>query len=186
MNLSRPVLLAVALPFAALTAYALNEVGLIGIFTAHMNPGGAQVFTDLVIALCLLMVWMVGDARSRGITVWPYVVATLTLGSFGPLAAFDATGKLLTHAPSTYKIPVASDVPCDLRVALFDNANREDTIYRSKAVGEPPLMLGISVYCAILDALQGLAPHRPVALDAPATPERILMAAHALRAASAS
>ncbi|MEY3551666.1 MAG: xanthine dehydrogenase molybdopterin binding subunit, partial [Pseudomonadota bacterium] len=99
---------------------------------------------------------------------------------------FDAKGKLLTHAPSTYKIPVASDVPCDLRVALFDNANREDTIYRSKAVGEPPLMLAISVYCAILDALQGLAPHRPVALDAPATPERILMAAHALRAASAS
>lgn len=99
---------------------------------------------------------------------------------------FDAKGKLLTHAPSTYKIPVASDVPCDLRVALFDNANREDTIYRSKAVGEPPLMLAISVYCAILDALHGLAPHRPVALDAPATPERILMAAQALRAASAS
>ncbi|MCX7060820.1 MAG: DUF2834 domain-containing protein [Gammaproteobacteria bacterium] len=93
MNLSRPVLLAVALPFAALTAYALNEVGLIGIFTAHMNPGGAQVFTDLVIALCLLMVWMVGDARSRGITVWPYIVATLALGSFGPLAYLLMRGK---------------------------------------------------------------------------------------------
>ena len=86
MNLPRPVLLAIALPFAALTTYALGEVGLIGIFTAHMNPGGAQVFVDLVIALTLLMVWMVGDARSRGVTVWPYIVATLALGSFGPIA----------------------------------------------------------------------------------------------------
>jgi xanthine dehydrogenase large subunit len=95
----------------------------------------------------------------------------------------DAQGRLLTHAPSTYKIPVASDVPADFRVALFDNANREQTIYRSKAVGEPPLMLGISVFCAIADALRGLAPGTPVALDAPATPERVLFAAEALRAA---
>ncbi|MDB5510242.1 MAG: xdhB [Hyphomicrobiales bacterium] len=94
---------------------------------------------------------------------------------------FDAKGRLRTHAPSTYKIPVASDVPDDFRVALFDNANREDTIYRSKAVGEPPLMLGISVFSAIVDALHGLAPGRQVPLDAPATPERILFAAEALR-----
>ncbi|MBA4285269.1 MAG: hypothetical protein C0434_07020 [Xanthomonadaceae bacterium] len=86
MTLPRPVLFAILLPFAVLTAYALNQVGLVGIFTAHMNPGGAQVFVDLVIALTLLMVWMVGDARSRGVTVWPYIVATLALGSFGPLA----------------------------------------------------------------------------------------------------
>jgi xanthine dehydrogenase large subunit len=99
---------------------------------------------------------------------------------------FDDKGKLLTHAPSTYKIPVASDVPQDLRIALFDNVNRQDTIYRSKAVGEPPVMLGISVYCAILDALHGLAPQVPVPLDAPATPERILMAAEALRARRSS
>lgn len=101
MNLPRPVLLAITLPFAALTAYALGEVGLIGIFTAHMNPGGAQVFVDLVIALCLLMVWMVGDARSRGITVWPYIVATLALGSFGPLAYLLMRGSAPQSALST-------------------------------------------------------------------------------------
>src|SRR4029077_7149503 len=56
---------------------------------------------------------------------------------------YDEKGRLLTHAPSTYKIPVASDVPADFRVALFEGSNREDTVYRSKAVGEPPLMLAI-------------------------------------------
>ena len=60
--------------------------------------------------------------------------------------------------PSTYKIPSASDVPADFRVALYDGANREDTIYRSKAVGEPPLMLAISVFAAIADAIHGLGP----------------------------
>jgi xanthine dehydrogenase large subunit len=93
---------------------------------------------------------------------------------------FDAEGRLLTHAPSTYKIPCASDVPTDLRVALFDNANREETIYRSKAVGEPPLMLAISVFAAIADALHSLAPGKPVPLDAPATPESIVRAVQQL------
>jgi xanthine dehydrogenase large subunit len=87
---------------------------------------------------------------------------------------FDAEGRLTTHAPSTYKIPCASDVPADLRIALFDGANREETIYRSKAVGEPPLMLAISVFAAIADALHSLAPGKSVPLDAPATPESIL------------
>ena len=94
---------------------------------------------------------------------------------------FDADGRLLTHAPSTYKIPVASDVPADFRVALYPNGNREETIYRSKAVGEPPLMLAISVFCAIADAIHALAPDRPVPLDAPATPEAILRACEAVR-----
>jgi xanthine dehydrogenase large subunit len=89
---------------------------------------------------------------------------------------FEGSGRLLTHAPSTYKIPCASDVPADFRVALFDSANREHTIYRSKAVGEPPLMLAISVFAAIADAIHSLAPGRPVPLDAPATPEAILRA----------
>ncbi len=89
---------------------------------------------------------------------------------------FDDDGRLLTHAPSTYKIPCASDVPPDFRVALFDGANQESTIYRSKAVGEPPLMLAISVLCAVADAIHSLAPGRPVPLDAPATPEAILRA----------
>ncbi|ALA18326.1 MULTISPECIES: xanthine dehydrogenase molybdopterin binding subunit [unclassified Chelatococcus] len=89
---------------------------------------------------------------------------------------FDGKGRLATHAPSTYKIPVASDVPADFRVTLFPSANRQATIYRSKAVGEPPLMLANSVFCAISDAVRaargdGLAP-----LDAPATPEAVLRA----------
>jgi xanthine dehydrogenase large subunit len=89
---------------------------------------------------------------------------------------YDEEGRLLTHAPSTYKIPVAGDVPADFRVALFDNGNREETIYRSKAVGEPPLMLAISVFAAVADAIHSLRPGQPVALDAPATPEAILKA----------
>jgi xanthine dehydrogenase large subunit len=93
---------------------------------------------------------------------------------------FDDRGRLLTHAPSTYKIPCASDVPEDFRIALFDGANAEDTIYRSKAVGEPPLMLAISVFAAIADALHGLKPGKVVPLDAPATPEAILRAVEAL------
>jgi xanthine dehydrogenase large subunit len=93
---------------------------------------------------------------------------------------FDDKGRLLTHAPSTYKIPCASDVPADFRVTLFEGPNREATIYRSKAVGEPPLMLAISVFAAIADAIHSLAPGRPVRLDAPATPESILHAIGAL------
>jgi xanthine dehydrogenase large subunit len=89
---------------------------------------------------------------------------------------YDEEGRLLTHAPSTYKIPVASDVPADFRVALFHGANREDTIYRSKAVGEPPLMLAISVFAAIADAIHSVKPRTIVRLDAPATPEAILKA----------
>ena len=89
---------------------------------------------------------------------------------------YDEQGRLLTHAPSTYKIPVASDVPADFRVELFDHSNREETIYRSKAVGEPPLMLAISVFAAIADAIHWLHPGKPVELDAPATPETILKA----------
>lgn len=87
---------------------------------------------------------------------------------------YDAQGRLRTHAPSTYKIPLASDVPEDFRVALYQAPNEEQTIYRSKAVGEPPLMLASSVFCAIRDAVQSLAPGRPVVLDAPATPEAVL------------
>jgi xanthine dehydrogenase large subunit len=91
---------------------------------------------------------------------------------------YDQAGRLLTHAPSTYKIPCASDVPPDFRIALFDGANREDTIYHSKAVGEPPLMLGIAVFAAIADAIHSVAPGKRVPLDAPATPESILHAIH--------
>ena len=90
---------------------------------------------------------------------------------------WDANGRLMTHAPSTYKIPACSDRPIDLRMALWEKGrNAEETIYRSKAVGEPPLVLGISVLMALSDAVASAGGYRVYpALDAPATPERILM-----------
>jgi xanthine dehydrogenase large subunit len=94
------------------------------------------------------------------------------------------TGKLLTHAPSTYKIPTASDCPADFRVKLFANRNVEDTVYRSKAVGEPPLLLPFSVFFAIRDAISAVGQHRvDPPLRAPATPEAILDAVEAVKAA---
>jgi xanthine dehydrogenase large subunit len=96
---------------------------------------------------------------------------------------FDGKGRLSTHAPSTYKIPTATDLPADFRVRLFESAgNRVPTLYRSKAVGEPPLMLALSVFSAITDALASLDPGRVPPLDAPATPEAVLKAATAMRA----
>lgn len=97
---------------------------------------------------------------------------------------FDDKGRLRTHAPSTYKIPVASDRPRIFNVALLQNApNREPTIHRSKAVGEPPLMLAISVLHALSDAVASLGGHRICPrLDAPATPERVLAAVERVRA----
>ncbi|SEO71750.1 xanthine dehydrogenase, molybdenum binding subunit apoprotein [Salinihabitans flavidus] len=88
---------------------------------------------------------------------------------------WDGKGRLTTHAPSTYKIPACSDRPRIFNVALYDNENAEETIYRSKAVGEPPLMLGISALMALSDAVAACGAGYP-ALDAPATPERILAA----------
>ncbi len=91
---------------------------------------------------------------------------------------WDEKGRLLTHAPSTYKIPACSDRPRVLNIALFERGvNSEDTIYKSKAVGEPPLMLAISVLSALADAVASVSAHTKLPrLDAPATPERILMA----------
>ncbi len=93
----------------------------------------------------------------------------------------DAQGRLRTHAPSTYKIPTAFDVPADFRVRLWESAGDTDTIHRSKAVGEPPFMLALSVHSAILRALESLAPGRLPPLDLPATPEAVARAARALR-----
>jgi xanthine dehydrogenase large subunit len=94
------------------------------------------------------------------------------------------TGQLMTHAPSTYKIPTASDCPADFRVKLFDNVNVEDTVYRSKAVGEPPLLLPFSVFFAIRDAISSVGGHQvDPPLRAPATPEAILDAVDAVKAA---
>ncbi len=97
---------------------------------------------------------------------------------------WNAQGHLKTHAPSTYKIPGSRDVPPDFRVHLLDNApNRKETVFRSKAVGEPPLMLAISVWLALRDAVAACDPtgSKPILLDAPATPERILAAIEALK-----
>jgi xanthine dehydrogenase large subunit len=97
---------------------------------------------------------------------------------------WDDRGRLRTHAPSTYKIPTARDVPEAFNVDLVaDRPNREDAIHRSKAVGEPPLMLAISAWLALKDAVAAVGGHRvPVRLDAPATPERVLLACDAVRA----
>jgi len=90
---------------------------------------------------------------------------------------YGKDGRLLTHAPSTYKIPACSDRPLDLRVDLLaTEGNLSATIHRSKAVGEPPFMLGMSVFFALSDALAAAGPGYP-GLDAPATAERLLNAA---------
>ncbi|RFU14680.1 xanthine dehydrogenase molybdopterin binding subunit [Rhodobacteraceae bacterium W635] len=88
---------------------------------------------------------------------------------------WDDRGRLRTHAPSTYKIPACSDRPDVFNVALWDAPNPADTIYRSKAVGEPPLMLGVSVFSALAEAVAACGPHYPD-LQAPATAEAVLAA----------
>jgi xanthine dehydrogenase large subunit len=94
-------------------------------------------------------------------------------------------GKLMTHAPSTYKIPAVSDCPEDFRVRLFENRNVEDSIHRSKAVGEPPLLLPFSVFFAIRDAISSIKGHQVnPPLNAPATSEEILKAVAAVEALS--
>ncbi|MCU5772423.1 xanthine dehydrogenase molybdopterin binding subunit [Erwiniaceae bacterium BAC15a-03b] len=91
-------------------------------------------------------------------------------------------GRLLTDGPASYKIPAIADVPADLRVTLVENRkNPQDTVFHSKAVGEPPFMLGISVWCALQDAVASVGGYQthPL-LDAPATPERVFWGASRL------
>jgi xanthine dehydrogenase large subunit len=100
---------------------------------------------------------------------------------------WDAEGRLRTHAPSTYKIPCLSDRPKLFNIALWDGENREQAIHRSKAVGEPPFMLAISVLHALSDAVASVAGHKVCPwLDAPATPERVLAAVDRVRAEAAA
>ena len=89
---------------------------------------------------------------------------------------WNENGELKTHAPSTYKIPTCSDLPVDFRVAMLESAaNREETIHRSKAVGEPPLMLSLSVFHAVKDAVASIDDYeQSPCLNAPTTPEAIL------------
>ena len=96
------------------------------------------------------------------------------------------TGMLSTHAPSTYKIPTANDCPPVFNTRLFQHDNAQDSIHRSKAVGEPPLLLAFSVFFAIRDAVSAAGGHRvDPPLQAPATPEAVLRALTAVQAASA-
>ena len=97
---------------------------------------------------------------------------------------WDDKGHLRTHAPSTYKIPACGDIPAAFNVSLFKaGRNKEDVVYRSKAVGEPPLMLGIAVFQALRDAIAACGDGWTLPrLDAPATAERVLMAIEAQRA----
>ena len=97
---------------------------------------------------------------------------------------WNDAGRLMTHGPSTYKIPGSRDVPTIFNVHILEDApNREPTIFRSKAIGEPPLMLALSVWLAIRDAIARLTDYRHhVRLNSPATPERILTAIEDVRA----
>ncbi len=95
-----------------------------------------------------------------------------------------STGALQTHAPSTYKIPTANDCPAEFHVALYEADNASDTVHRSKAVGEPPLLLPFSVFFAIRDAVSAVGGHRcHPPLRAPATAEAVLDAIEAMRSA---
>lgn len=97
---------------------------------------------------------------------------------------WNAEGRLMTDGPASYKIPAIGDVPHDLRVTLVENRkNPKETVFHSKAVGEPPFMLGIAVWCALQDAVASLGGYRqhPL-LDAPATPERVFWGAEKMRA----
>ncbi len=101
---------------------------------------------------------------------------------------WNEKGRLMTHAPSTYKIPTANDRPDDFRIAIWEKGvNRAETIYRSKAVGEPPLMLALSAFSAIVDAVCAAGDYKAFPhLDTPATPERILFAVEDVRARGAT
>ncbi len=93
----------------------------------------------------------------------------------------DEGGRLLTHSPSTYKIPAISDVPVDFRVSFLDRAHQARVIYGSKAVGEPPLMLAISAYLALCRAVAAFGKRQFADLELPATPESILRAVQLAR-----
>jgi xanthine dehydrogenase large subunit len=95
---------------------------------------------------------------------------------------WNPDGALATHAPSTYKIPTSRDAPRHFDIAFFGAPNREETIHRSKAVGEPPLMLALSGFHALRDAIASVADYRLAPrLSAPATPERVLTAVSEIR-----
>ena len=91
--------------------------------------------------------------------------------------SWDDSGRLISNGPASYKIPTAADMPKVFNTRLFDRPNEEETIYNSKAVGEPPLMLGMAVWLALRDAAASVGDYKVnPPLDTPATPERVLNA----------
>ncbi len=95
---------------------------------------------------------------------------------------YGPKGQLLSNSPTTYKIPNISDIPPIFNVSCLDNPRNDVSLYRSKAVGEPPLLLGLSVWLAVKDALRSLSAPGPMpSLRLPATGEQILLALHHLR-----
>ena len=86
MPIKPAIVLMILVPFSLLSAYALWEVGYLGIFTSSFsNWGTVQVLCDLVVVCTLAMIWMVNDSLARGLKAWPYVLVTVLAGSFGPL-----------------------------------------------------------------------------------------------------
>lgn len=105
MTLRILTLTTVLVLFATLTTIALLDVGLLGIIEPHFQSwGAAQVFADLVIIALLACVWMVGDARARGLPAWPFVALTLVAGSFGPLVYLLWRER---RAPATPAMPLS-------------------------------------------------------------------------------
>jgi xanthine dehydrogenase large subunit len=93
---------------------------------------------------------------------------------------YSDEGKLLSHSPTTYKIPSIHDMPRIFNIEFFENHSNVMNIRGSKAVGEPPLLLGLSVWCAIKDALRGAGLADTAGLSIPATSEAVLMNLHGL------
>ena len=90
---------------------------------------------------------------------------------------WDDSGRVISNSPANYKIPTAFDMPDEFNVALYESANPESTVLNSKAVGEPPLMLALSVWAALSDACASVANYQLCPrLDAPATAEKVLAA----------
>ena len=84
-------------------------------------------------------------------------------------------GKLLTNALSTYKVPDIYSVPKEITIHFLETENDNLAIFRSKAVGEPPLMYGIGAYFALRNAVKAFNPSADIPYDAPMTPEKVLM-----------
>ena len=96
---------------------------------------------------------------------------------------WDSEGKIISNSPANYKIPTAYDVPDHFDVRLFGEPNHKNTVYRSKAVGEPPLMLALSVWCALRDGVASIANYEiNPPLHAPATPEEVFRSIQATKA----